>query len=226
MRGTALLLVLLSPLALAGQVRAVGKPIAGEYVRTHDETVTGWAMPYVEEYAAANRIDLEKIRKQLFPAGIPAAAGQRYSLLSSNEHIRGNWTFVRSGSVVVYQLQQVEVGKTAEKAILVLYNRRLPPEVIDHYLQVEWRLALFDSQYVCSADRPFTTRIRHDEDGLWDMMYTGLETAVAGPVLKILYAHTGGGGGRDQEFTFWFSLSARPWRLALVKSAQTIDLYR
>ncbi len=226
MRRASLPLVLLAPLALAAQVRAVGEPIAGHYIRTQGQPVTGWAMPHVAEYATANRMDLEKIRKALFPRGLPAAASEKSALLSSTEHIQGDWTHISSGSVMVYELQRVEVGRSAAKGILALYNRRLPPQILERLQHAEWRLALLDSGYAVKADRPFITRVRHDDPGLWDTIYTGLEIAETGLVVRILYAHAGGGGPRDQEFTSSFSLSAGPWRLALVKCAQTIDIYQ
>ena len=225
MRFTALLLLLSAPLAVGAQVKVAGKAIAGDYVRTQGKIIDGWAMPYVEEYAAANHIDLERIRKALFPGGVPAAAESKAALLSSNEHVQGDWTYVISGSVMLYQLQCVEAGKAGATAVLVLYNRHLPPQILELYQKAEWRLALIDSAYTVKADCPFITRIRHDDPGLWDSIYTGLEFPGADLVAKISFAHSGGGGPRDQEFTFWFSLSAQPWRLTLVKSAQTADIY-
>jgi hypothetical protein len=44
-------------------------------------------------------------------------------------------------------------------------------------------------------------------------------------VIRIIYAHTGGGGGRDQEFTFRFAVEGPPPRLKLLQSSQTLDEY-
>jgi hypothetical protein len=207
------------------RIAKIGNPVRGEYIRTQGQTVRGIAAPYVEEYARENGIELERLGKALFPKDFPKppAPDSAGVPISSYQYKTGDWTYFQSSTVVLYELLKVRGVDTSAPMLLVLYSRETPDAIIIDRFTAEWRLAQLTGSYRVSSDVPFETQIKHEEKGLWDMIYTDLAIEDAAPVVRILYAHTGGGGGRDQEFTFHFVLERQPPRLKLVGAKQTLD---
>jgi hypothetical protein len=213
-----------APSSLA--VAARGNPVRGAYLRTHGQTVPGVAAPYAAEYAHENGIDLDFLAKALFPSGYPQPPAVAASVLISSYHYKtGDWTYFKGPAVLIYELLKIESAGTREPMLLALYSRSLPEGIIIDQFAAEWRLALLSTSCQVLADVPFTTRIRHPEKGVWDMIYTDLAIDKAAPVVRIMYAHTGGGGGRDQEYTFRFAVEGPPDRLKLIQAVQTLDEY-
>lgn len=205
----------------------IGRTLQGDYIRTHGQNVQGIAAPYVEEYAKLNEIDLDRVGHSLFPEGFPhpSAPESVTVFIGSPKHLTGDWTHITSVSILFYQLLKVRIGNSLEPKILVLYNRSTPDQVILDQFQAEWHLAILSKQYEVLADRSFETYLKHQIPGMWDMISTSLAIEESMPIVKIIYAHTGGGGGRDQEFTFWFTVKDNPVRLQLLEGKQTLDLY-
>ena len=213
-------------LSASVRVSAIGNPVDRDYLRTQGQTLQGTAAPYVEEYAKDNSIDLQRLGHVLFPKGYPPppASGAPPVLISSYEYKRGDWTYFESRTVVLYDLLEIRGDEMEEPMLLLLYSHATPDSIIIDRFEAEWRLALVNTGYQVISDVPFTTRIKHHEKGVWDMIYTGLTIENAAPVVRIMYTHTGGGGGRDQEFTFLFEIERQP-RLKLLEGKQTLDEY-
>ncbi|HLK63352.1 MAG TPA: hypothetical protein VKU19_07925 [Bryobacteraceae bacterium] len=204
-----------------------GKPGGDGYQATHGKRVEGFAAPYVSDYAAANQIDLDQLDAALFPNGHPQTGPEALDvILESGAHTNGNWTYYSSATVSLHQLMMVRAEASREAFLLALYNRAIPKEIIIDRFISEWRLALFSANGKLLADVPFVTRIPHHEEGMWDAISTGLEIQGGSPMVRIGYAHTGGGGPRDQEFTFRFAIERQVPRLRLVSGRQTRDDYQ
>jgi hypothetical protein len=204
------------------KVEDAGKPLPRAYQKTHGHRITGPALPYVEEYAHESQIDLDKIESQLFPRGLPPA-GLAISI-SSVQRMTGDWTYVRSGSAVIYELLKVRTAD-GTPLVLVLYSSLTPAGIIADRSHKPWHLSLFDEQSKRIADTAFPARIPHEEEGMWDMITTSLSLEKGSPVAKIEYSHTGGGGAREQEFTAGFEITRNPTGLRLIRSRQTRDSY-
>ena len=209
------------------RVTSVGNPVRGEYIQTHGQSVEGIAAPYVAEYARDNSIDVQRLGRALFPKGFPkssASAGAGVPI-SSYQHKTGDWTYFQSSTVVLYELLKIRGEDTSAPMLLVLYSRDTPNAIIIDRFTAEWHLALVSNTYRVFSDVPFQTHIKYEEKGLWDMIFTDLTIEGAAPVVRIKYAHTGGGGGREQEFTFHFGIEGQPRRLKLLEAKQTVDEY-
>lgn len=187
-------------------IRADTVPPPEAYERTHGQTFDSIVPPYVEAYAQANSIDVRRIAKTLFPDGPPSPKGPEdvRVFISSERPITGNWTYITSRTILLYELMKVRIGKALEPRLLVLYNRRTPDEVILDQFEAEWNLAVLSLDYQLLSESTFKTQMKYHEEGLWDMIYADLVIESQQPLVRIRYVHTGGGGGRDQEFTFWF----------------------
>lgn len=208
-------------------VTSAGNPVRGEYIQTQGKTVDGIAAPYVAEYARDNAIDLQRLGKALFPKGFPKSPGSAGAdvPISSYRYKTGDWTYFQSSTVLLYELLKVSLAHTSASMLLVLYSRSVPDAIVIDRFTAEWHLALVSDSYQVLSDLPFRTHIKHAEKGLWDMIYTDLAIEAAAPVVRIMYAHTGGGGGRDQEFTFHFDIEGQPPRLKFLTAKQTVDEY-
>lgn len=200
-----------------------GQSLAGDYVPTHGKVVDEIAAPYVTEYARVNGIEMHRIIAALFPK--PPRAGDTPISISSYRRRTGDWTFFRSASVRIYELMRLRAADSAGSLFLVLYAPSSPGDLILDRFEARWHLALFSSAYALLSNQQFVTRIRHREPGVWDMIYTDMSLSEGSPVVKILYAHTGGGGGRDQEFTARSQVVGPPFRLRKISVAQTVDEY-
>ncbi len=196
-------------------------PLPGAYQQTHGKQVAGPFLPYVEEYARVNQIELARIGRELFPNGFSKPGEDM--LISSYRRTTSDWTYVSSGSALIYELLKVRTAG-GESLVLVLYNPAVPANVLDEHNRSTWHVALFDAHGRRIADCEFVTQIPHKETGMWDTITTDLLVEDGSPVAKIDYAHAGGGGPRDQEFAAWFEIT-KPLGLRLLRSRQTGDSY-
>jgi hypothetical protein len=188
------------------------------------------AAPYVEEYARRNDINIDRLGRLLFPNGYPQPERNDRAgvLISSYQHIdhhNGSWTYISSNRLVLYQLMKVAFLDRPEPLLLVLFARQTPERIIIDRFVAEWLIAIVDERYRVLSETRFKTQIQHRIIGLWDMIYTDLALDEKGVIVRILYTHSGGGGGRDQEFTFRFQATISPLRLRLLSAEQTLDEY-
>lgn len=209
-------------------ITVVGNPVRGDYIQTNGQTLSGIAAPYVAEYANENDIDLPRLSASLFPSGFPKApaSGETAVLIGSYKYRTHNWSYFQGPTVVLYDLLKIRGAGIENPMLLVLYNRVNPDAIIIDRFEADWHLALVSTTYKILSDALFNTRIKHQEKGLWDMIYTDLSVERGSPFVRIMYTHTGGGGGRDQEFTFSFVIERPPVRLKLRRAKQTLDEYQ
>ena len=211
-----------------GSIVSIGKHISGKYKRTHGKNVDSIYAPYVEEYAEVNGININKIAVALFPKAISKPDDSKRStiFISSYKHINrinGSWTYFKSASVMFYEILKIGFDSSLDPMIMVLYSRLIPTQIIIDKFDAKWCLAVLNEKYRVLANCPFETHIKYREEGVWDMIYTDLAAEKGIPIVKIMYAHTGGGGSRSQEFTFWFELKDKPISLKLKEAKQTLD---
>ncbi|MBN2662618.1 MAG: hypothetical protein JXR68_03115, partial [Bacteroidales bacterium] len=123
--------------------------------------------------------------------------------LSSLKYNTGMWTYYTTKTPMIYEIEKYDTGQ-----YIVLYNK-LNPSIILLSQKSEWRVALIDTNYNIVLDKSFFTSMNYKNNfaGMWDMIYTSLNVINEEIKVQITYVHTGGGGGRDQEFTAIFKLS-------------------
>jgi hypothetical protein len=211
---------------VAAPAEHAGAPIAGTYKQTHGRQIASIAAPYVEEYATRNDVDLERLTRSLYPDGLAprSAASGLWISLSSYSHSDGDWTFVRSNRIGIYEMSKLRIGD-AEPFLLVLRALHPPADMVIDTFDADWYVTLVGPDYQIRAEQVVATHIPHPATGLWDMIYTNLTLQDGHPVVTIAYAHTGGGGGRNQEFRFDLAVNREPFCLGLVKGEQTQDEY-
>lgn len=203
------------------------RPTGSEYESTHGLEVSGPIAPYVALRAQQLGVNADRVVTTLFSGEAPRPSPDETTTFISSERYRtGNWTYVTSKSIVLYQLEAIALGAPASRHLLALYARTLPATLTHDNFDARWRLALLDHDYRVRADVEFVTSLRHRVEGMFDMIYADLDVRNRSAKVALTYAHTGGGGGREQGFAASFFVNERPPGLRFQGVAQTKDAWR
>lgn len=176
-----------------------------DYSITHGKEISGFVAPYLIGYCMNENLNCDSLVKLLFKDSLMTVQHHSYlpCMISSERHINGKWTYFKSRTPLIYEIQKVGSDR-----YIVLYSK-LNPELILTNEKSEWRLALVDNNLNLLDDKVFITEWKYDNKSvaMWDMIYTTLKVLDAGFAAIITYVHSGGGGGRDQEFTANFKIN-------------------
>jgi hypothetical protein len=160
------------------------------YEQTHGQRLASYAMPYVEEDAAALDLDWQRIATILAPPTEPRRAGVSDSssgaiAVGSLQHTTARWSYVReSPHLRLYQLLAVKDGRGRE-GYLTLHSRVSPREMRDG--SSAWRFGLLSPGYEVEAEVAFTARPPRSPSGGYTAIQTELELREGQPVARVRY---------------------------------------
>lgn len=206
-------------------IRPCENPASGIFKETNGKEWNERVAPYTDDYLKQNNINTNRLINSLFHK-IPVAGKKQYPIIiSSYYYSSGDWRYVTSNSILIYEVKKGTTIPDSLPFLFVLYNDSLPqPAIIDNF-NIHWNCALMDTAYRVLSKFIINNKIKYKEDGLFDMVYTGAEIDSNAIIVKTMYAHTGGAGGRNQEFTSKFSILKNPFRLHHISTMQTLDEY-
>ena len=184
-----------------------------------DKEINGSLAPYVTEYCKKHGIPTAALSKALFgnSAQVPQKQNELPVMIASEDHKCGNDTFFKSTGQLIY-----EIAPAGHGLHLVLFSHVTPYTLLTKK-ESPWAVALINDQGTPLLIRPLITKWKYTNATLemWDMIYTFLKvtptnaTPAVAPdkplppasdlevtiLVRISYVHTGGGGGRDQQYT-------------------------
>lgn len=208
----------------AAEIMVDEKPASGWYKKTNGKEWTGIIAPYTLDYAVQNGVDTTRLVRAHFPALLRPDENSNKISISSYRYSSGNWRFVRSNSIRLYELVRGRSSADSSHFLCSLSNDSLPYSVITNRFTIPWCVTLSDTSYNILSRHTFSDTIRHKVEDVYDMIYTyiGIDSNMI--ILKTMYAHTGS-GTYNQEFTTRFCIKGMPLRLEFISTEQTLDEY-
>ena len=199
--------------------------LPGDYRATHAKVLREPYTPYVEEFASMNKIDLTVLIDNLFPDGLPKQQDSldRSRTLSSYRFLKGDWTFFRSNTVVLYELLRIAVSDMKGELYLGLFSDLLPDAIITEPSLKHWHIALIDSTLDILSNCAFSTPVTDFYEAKYDMLYTNLFVKDGKVFVQISYASTGGTFTEEQEFTMEFEVMKKQLKLKLISTKETTE---
>jgi hypothetical protein len=200
------------------------KPASGWYKKTNGKEWKKIIAPYTLDYAIQNGVDTTRLIRAQFPALLKPDENSNRISISSYRYSSGDWRFIRSNSIRLYELVRGRSNVDSSIFFCSLLNDSLPYSVITNRFTIPWCVVLFDTSYSILSRHTFSDTIRHKVEGIYDMIYTfiGIDSNMV--IVKTMYAHTGS-GTYNQEFTTRFCIRGMPLRLEFISTEQTLDEY-
>jgi hypothetical protein len=181
-----------SPSVCSGAVaeRSFSPPAGFKW--THDHTIDAIAPPYAQELARRESLDLDRLSHAL-RARAPLTTEVDQLYISSVRYCGGEWTYVRSDKIAIFELLPVDISGAPQFAVL--------------YTSPYWRLGLVDLHGAVRESFDLS-RIAGISPSEWtdsgDMVYTDLLSSGGHLHAIVKYVWTGTGGFRGRGFDFDF----------------------
>jgi hypothetical protein len=180
------------------------------YEVTHGKVVEGRFTPSAKEYALAAGVDTTDLIRLVVPVAPSqsSSGGARY--ISSYRYLNGDWTYILSSDVMVYEVLRVKEKNGNAKGrelTAVLYNQN-PPDAYED-LHSGWRLCFMAGGKMLrtfnmdTLSMNWNWRGRPEYQG-GDMTWTDLQVVHGELVAAVTNVMTGSGGFPEQGYAFFF----------------------
>ncbi|MBK8258892.1 MAG: hypothetical protein IPK82_40315 [Polyangiaceae bacterium] len=177
------------------------------YTQFQAKEVSGQATPWVDELASQLGVNLAALVKNVVVS--TANSGSAPVMLVSPAHQTGDFTFVRSSTVRLYQLLPITIGASLGRFDLVLAADRPPPDQLQDGSTIVWTLVLASDSGASAAVLKLETPLPK-APGLWDVISTSLSVSQRRIRVEIGVSHSGGGDSCDRTYPFVIRASEGP----------------